>query len=253
MIHATFARRPTVEDDPRDVRKRLHVVDVGRLVDEPLLRRERRLEARHAAMALQRLDEGGLLAADECARASLDLDVAREGRAKDVRPQQMRRPRIRQRLLQAHDRERILRPHIDERRRRANRVGRDQHALDERVRVGLDDRAIHERAGVALVRVADEVFVLALGVARGVPLEPCGKARTAAARQARSLDFLDYLFRRHAVQNLRNRLVAVRRPVGVQRFRVDQATMPERNARLLVKKLLVRRRNLQIHDTRKVS
>src|SRR5690606_5328309 len=47
-----------VRHDPRQVRQRLDVVDDGGLHVEALRRREeRRLQARHAAVALERLDE----------------------------------------------------------------------------------------------------------------------------------------------------------------------------------------------------
>ena len=59
-------------DDPRHVGVGLDVVDVGRLEPVAGLCWEGRLEARHAALALERLDERRFLAADKRACACLD-------------------------------------------------------------------------------------------------------------------------------------------------------------------------------------
>ena len=67
-------------DDRRDGRDRLDVVDQRRRRVEPGHRRERRLRARLAALALQRLEQRRLLAADVGARAAVedDRDVAEQ-------------------------------------------------------------------------------------------------------------------------------------------------------------------------------
>jgi hypothetical protein len=59
----------------RHVGQRLDVVDDGRLAEQPDLDRERRLVARLAALALDRFEQGGLLAADVGAGATPQLDV----------------------------------------------------------------------------------------------------------------------------------------------------------------------------------
>ena len=63
--------------------ERLDVVDDGRLAEQADLDRERRLVARLAAVALDRVEERRLLAADVRAGAAADLDVERS-RAEDV-------------------------------------------------------------------------------------------------------------------------------------------------------------------------
>ena len=67
-------------DDQQDVDERLDVVDGGRLAEQPDLDRERRLVARLAALALDRLEQRRLLAADVGAGAApqLDVEVAEE-------------------------------------------------------------------------------------------------------------------------------------------------------------------------------
>ena len=66
----------------------LHVVDDGGLAEQARLRREGRPGPRHAALALDGVHQGGLLAADEGAGAHLDDDVQVEAAAQDVLAQQ---------------------------------------------------------------------------------------------------------------------------------------------------------------------
>src|SRR5262249_28399414 len=65
-------------------RYRLDVVDDCRAAIEPNHRPERRLDARVAAFALQRFEQGALLAADVGARAAMDGDVEIVAAAQDI-------------------------------------------------------------------------------------------------------------------------------------------------------------------------
>ena len=77
--------RPAVGHDPRQVGHRLDVVHHRRLTVEADDGREvRRLDAGEAALALERLEQGRLLAADVGAGARVDHDVEGEARAEDV-------------------------------------------------------------------------------------------------------------------------------------------------------------------------
>ena len=75
-----------VADDPRHHGQRLDVVDEGGLAPQAGLRGERRAQARHAAAAFDRGDQGRLFAADEGAGAFLDGDAQRV-----IAPQQIDR------------------------------------------------------------------------------------------------------------------------------------------------------------------
>ncbi len=77
-------RGPPSSTIVEDVDERLDVVDHRRLAEQPLDDRERRLVARLAAVALDRVEERGLLAADVGAGALADLDVEGEALAEDV-------------------------------------------------------------------------------------------------------------------------------------------------------------------------
>ena len=89
--------------------------------------------------------------------------------------------RLADRIAQPLDRKRIFRTHIDNHLGSPNRIGGDQHAFNQVVRVAFDHRAIHKRTGVALIRIANEVFRLGLLFARRIPFKPGGKARAARA------------------------------------------------------------------------
>ena len=71
------AREPggAAAQDVGHLRDRLHVVDRGRAAIEAHIGRERRLEPRLALLALEALEQRGLLAADIGARAVVDVEI----------------------------------------------------------------------------------------------------------------------------------------------------------------------------------
>ena len=97
----------------------------------------------------------------------------------------------------------------------ADGVTGDGHRLQHGVRVALEHRAVHKRAGVALVRVAYDVFLIRNALGGKVPLRAGGEARAAAAAQTAVGDELDDLRRRHLGQTFAERLIAVHRDVFV--------------------------------------
>ena len=141
--------------------------------------------------------------------------------------------RLRHGVLQALDRQRVLRTHVDDRLPGADCIRADEHALDQVVRVALNNCAIHERTGVALIRVADEGLFRTGCTARGIPLEPCWEAGAAAPFQAGDLDLLNHLFGCHRGEHLFNGLIAVICQIVVNIFRIDNAAVPQCNPRLL--------------------
>ena len=194
---------------------------------------EGRLRRGLAALALHRVDEGRLLAADERAGAELDLDVEAEVRAEDVLAEQAARARLVDRHLEAGDRERILRADVDEALLGADRVGADRHRLDDAGGVALHDRAVHERARVAFVGVADDVLLVGLHARGDLPLEARREARAAAPADARVEHLLHDVHRLHLRERLGEALVALVGDVLLEVLRLDEAAVAQRDALLL--------------------
>ena len=167
-------RAPSLEDE-RHRRQAQHIVDHRRLAEQPDMRRQRRLGADLAALALDRIEQRGLLAADIGAGADPHLERERRD---DVR-RRARSPRC----IDA-DRERIFRADIDIAVLRADRVAGDRHALDQAEGIALHQHAVGEGAAVALVGVADDEFSSARRIEHGLPFDPGRKARAAAPAQA---------------------------------------------------------------------
>ena len=78
---------PAAQDE-RGVGEGLDVVEDGRLRPQAVLDGARRLDARHAALALDGRGQGAALAADERARTAVDVDAEGEVAAEDVVAQQ---------------------------------------------------------------------------------------------------------------------------------------------------------------------
>src|SRR5690606_18127117 len=97
----------------------------------------------------------------------------------------------------------------------ANRVGADQASFDELVRIPADELPVLERAGLRLVRVADQVVGLAGVLRHEGPLHAGREARPATAAETRLLDGVDDLLGRHA-QRLAQSRVAAALHVGLE-------------------------------------
>ncbi len=185
--------------DRRDRGDGLDVVDHRRRGVEPRRGRERRLEPRLAAAALQRVEQRRLLAADVGAGAGVHDDVQVEPGAEDVAAQVALRVRLLDGVADPAQRVQRLAADVDRAELRADRVAGDDAALDQRVRVGHHRRDVLAGARLALVGVHHQV--LRLGArSRGplrdeAPLHARREARAAAAAQARRLDQLDQLVR----------------------------------------------------------
>src|SRR5207245_3556051 len=88
-------RRAAFEGDVEDVDQCFNIVDGGRLAEETRLHRERRLVARLAAFPFDRIEQGGLLAADVGAGAATDLDVEAQPLPQDVVAEEAAGPGLR--------------------------------------------------------------------------------------------------------------------------------------------------------------
>ena len=183
--------------DRRHRGEALRVVDRGGLAVQAEVRRERRLEARLALLALERLEQRGFLAADVGAGADERVEVEVDAGAQHVPAEQARRVGLLERRLEArHGLGHELAADVVVADRGAHRVAADGHALDQRVRVVAQDVAVVAGAGLALVGVADDVLLHRRVARHERPLEARREAGAAAAAQARGLDHLDDLLAR---------------------------------------------------------
>ena len=243
---APDARKPlgAAIDDVADVGPGLDVVDVRGLAEKAVLRGEGGPRPRHAAFALDAVDQGRLLAAHESARALLHHDVEVEPAVQDVAAQQAVFLRLPDGPVQLLDRLRILGPAIDVGLLGADRIGADDHPLDNEMRIALDLGAVHVGARVPLVGIADHVLLMARLFAAELPLEAGREARPASAAQPGLLHGLDDVRRRHGVERLCERGVAAVKDVVVKGGRVEVAVLGQDHARLL----RVERDLLLVHD-----
>ena len=123
----------------RHAGERLDVVDHGRRAVEALDRRERRPQPRLAAIPLERLEERRLLAADVRAGAPVHHHVQRIVAPRDLRAQVTALVRLRDRALEHRARPDELAAAVHERGPAVDRVGADDQALQELVRIATAD------------------------------------------------------------------------------------------------------------------
>jgi hypothetical protein len=115
---------------------------------------------------------------------------------------------------------------------RAAGHGGDRHAFDQHERVSLQGHAVGVGAGVALVRIADHVFLRRLQRRHGFPFDAGRKGRAAAAAQAGIQHLLHHLGCGQSQRLAQTRITFVRLIVG-QRQRVGHAHAGEGEPLLL--------------------
>ena len=176
-----------VVDDVGEVGERLDVVDQRRAAVEALDGRKRRLQPRVAALALERVEERRLLAADVRAGAAMDDELDLRAGVEDVGPQVVGVVCLGHRPVE-HVRDLpVLAADEDERLPGADRDRRDRNSLDQLVRVLHHQLAVLERARLGLVGVAAHVLAH-VPVRQERALLSHREARAAAAAQARVLE-----------------------------------------------------------------
>ena len=152
---------------------------------------EGRLVAGLAPIALDRLEDRGLLAADVRTRPLAHLDVERESLTEHVVSEIPAPPRFGQRSAEHMVRVRILTAQVDEPLVAIRCVGRDRHRLDQRERVSLHDHPVLERAGLGLVGVADQVMRACRLPCHRLPFHTCRERGAAPALKLRVLELTD--------------------------------------------------------------
>ncbi len=159
------------------MRERLHVVDQGRQAEVAHLGRERRLEPRHPAAPLHRLEHRRLLAADVRAGADHELDG-----------QAARGDRLAQALAGGG----VLLTEVDEGVLRLAEAHRGGEPFEEELRPQLHHVTILDRSGLSLVRVHDHDARAGLS-SHGIPLLPGREPCPAHPGQTGGLEPRDHL------------------------------------------------------------
>ena len=231
-LAALQVRSTAVADDPGNGRKGFGVVDGGGLAVQAEAGRERRLEARLALLAFQRLQQRSLFAADVGAEAMVRVQLEAEAAAHDVVTQVAGSAGLFQRGLEALIGLEDFAVDVVVAQGDAHRVGRDDHALDHDVGVVHQDVPVLAGARLAFVRVAHQMLLARELAGHEAPLQARGETCAAAAAQPRLLDGGDHLILRQAfaavlAQDLAQRLVAAAclvvldGPVGAGQIGID--------------------------------
>ena len=224
--------RPSDAQDFRHAEQRLHVVDGRRLAEQAGLRGERRLVPRLRPLALDRVAQGRLLAGDVRAGSPPDLDVEGEALAHDVRTEEPPGTGLLDGVPQPRLGQRVLTPDVEVALLRTAGIAHDRDGFQQGERVFLHQHPVFEGARLGFVGVADDVVRPDRVGGHRLPLHRGRERRPAPAEQLGVLQFPD-----HALRAQRHRpaqhLVPARRPVGVERARVEPphpAQQPERGA-----------------------
>ena len=220
-----------VEND-RHRGQRDDVVDHGRLAEQALDGRQRRLGTDLAALAFQAFEQRSFLAANVGARAQANIQIELFAAARDVLAQVALFVGDGDGALHRLERVRIFRAQIDVAAGGAHRESRDGHALDEHERIAFHDHAVGVGAAVAFVRVADDVFLVGSGLQNRLPLDAGGETRAAAPAQSGVGDFVDERFGRHRQRALQAFVTVAAHVIG-ERKRIDDAAAGEGQPLLL--------------------
>ena len=211
-------------EDVGDAGEGLDVVDHCRAAEESLHGRERGLDLRQAALALERAQEPGLFAADIGSGAAVHGHVEPEAGAENVFTENSSLVGLIDGFLHGEEGIVVFAPDIDVADVAVERVGGDEGAFDELVRIAFHDHPVLEGAGFAFIRVDHQVFRLVGVLGDKGPLQAAGKAGSAASPEVRILDRLGDLVGLQLLQDSLSRLVAAMAAVEIERggaFLVD--------------------------------
>src|SRR5690554_2118171 len=182
---------PALLDDPGDRGDRLDVVhDRGRLEGTDN-RREGRLHAGLAALAFERFDKPGLFTTDVGAGARVHVKIEVETLTHDVFAEVALGVGLFNGAFEPADRALQFAPHKDVAVADAQRPGRDDAALDMRMRIELHQVAILKRTRLALIGVDHQVLGQIALFGKKAPLDAAGEARAATTAQVGGLDLLN--------------------------------------------------------------
>ena len=218
-----------IGQNPRHARERDDIVDDGGFAEEPLQSRDRRLGADDAALALEAFEQGGFLAANIGAGTEADFEVEGVAGAENGCAENSGALGETDCGLQRAEGVRIFGTEIDEALRCPDGDGGDCHTLDQGEGVALHQHAVGEGAAIAFIGVADDVFLVALGVVNGFPFDARREAGTAATTQAGDADFFNCCGTANGNGFLKP-FEAAMGPVGIERQRINDTNAGEGEA-----------------------
>ena len=231
-------RRAFAENE-RNRRKSFHIVDDGRLPEEPFLCRERRFRHRHSALPFDGGHQSGFLAADKGAGSFHDGHVKTQTRSENIVSEDSVRLRVRHRLAHAFHGKGVFGPDIDIAFIRLDCACSNHHAFDHRVGIAFHDGTVHERAGVAFIPVADDVFLVIFGGECQAPFPARGEAAASASAQSRILHKFADFFRSHLQISLLRSLIAAAGDVFPDRIGFNRAVRKNNAVLALIERNLV--------------
>src|SRR5262249_44572726 len=151
-----------------------------------------------------------LFAADERSGADPDFYVKVEIRFEDPGPEKTVVLCLPDRRLQTSNGQRVFGPNIDEALVRSDGAPGDCHSLKHSVWIALENAPVHKCSRIALVPVADDIFVCARGLRNRCPFQTGRVTSPSSSAQAAPGDRLDHLSRLHLKQNAMESRVTAR-------------------------------------------
>ena len=175
-----------------------HIVDHGRLAPQSDVSGQGRLGPHHATLALEALDQSGLLAADVGAGAHPHVHPEGEPGAENVGAQPAA-------LLSGGDRPShgahsvgVLAADVDVSLLGADRPAGDGHSLQQHEGVALHQHAVGEGTAIALIGVGHDIFRRPRRGHHRSPLGPGGEGRSPATAQPAGRNLGDHLLWFHS-------------------------------------------------------
>src|SRR6056297_124519 len=180
----------------------LHVIYIGRFVPEPLVGREWGTGSWHSPAAFYWCHKGGLFSADKGSSAFLDVEVKGEPASHDIFTHESVFFSLFYCVLESLYCEGIFSAAVYITFACTHCICTYKHSFKDSMGVSFKYRTVHESTRVSLVRIADDIFEVALCSCAEAPLEACGESAASAAAEARGLYFLYDVLRFHLRQDL---------------------------------------------------
>ena len=179
----------------------------------------------HAAVSFDGCGESASLAAYEGSCALADMDIEIKAGIQDVCSQKAALSGLVDGHGQTFHGQWVFRPDINISLMSLGGDAGDDHALQDPMRIALHHGAVHERARIALISVADYVF-LGTGLTQNLlPLSAGGEAAASASTETGLRDLLYDPFRCHVEQGLCHSAVTAHGDVFPDGFGIDVAAV----------------------------